>query len=81
MKKKKRMNLAIQSKPIYKANEDVDNGVNVPSLFNRMIKKFDNGLPGLDKLKAYGLLSGIPGLKPGLTLAGNMIGQTMMDYE
>jgi len=78
---KKRMNLIVQSKPVLKANEEGGEGVQVPSLFNKMIKKFDNGLPSLDKLRAYGLMSAIPGLKPGLSLAGNMISSNMMDYE
>jgi hypothetical protein len=47
-----------------------------------MIKKFDNGLPGFDKLRAYGLMSGIPALKPGLALAGAMIqNQNAMEYD
>jgi len=78
---KKRMNLVVQSKPVLKANEEAGEGVQIPSLFNKMIKKFDNGLPGFNKLASAGLISAIPGLKPGLTLAGNMIGVNSMDYE
>lgn len=78
---KKRMNLVVQNKPVLKANEDPDDGVQVPSLFNKMIKKFDNGLPGFEKLRAYGIMTGVPGLKSGLALAGTMIGQNSMDFD
>ena len=79
---KKRMNLLIQTRPVLKATEDPEEGIQVPSLFNKMIKKFDNGLPGFDKLRAYGLMSGIPALKPGLALAGAMIqNQNAMEYD
>ena len=78
---KKRMNLVVQNKPVLKANEDPDDGVQVPSLFNKMIKKFDNGLPGFEKLRAYGIMTGVPGLKSGLALAGTMIGQNTMDFD
>ena len=79
---KKRMNLIVQNKPVMKANEDNTDGTQVPSLFNKMIKKFDNGLPNLDTIKAYGIMGGIPGLKPGLSLASTMLSQNMqMDYE
>ena len=78
---KKRMNLAVQQKPVLKANEEAGEGIQIPSLFNKMIKKFDNGLPNLDKIKAYGLMGSIPGYKPGLTLAGAMIGANSMDFD
>lgn len=77
---KKRMNLAVQNKPVLKANEEPD-VTQIPSLFNKMIKKFDNGLPGFEKLKSYGIMSGVPGLKSGLALAGSMISQNAMDFE
>ena len=78
---KKKMILLAQSKPVLKSNEDAAEGVTVPSLFNKMIKKFDNGLPGFDKLKAYGIMGSVPGLKSGLALANNMIATNMMDEE
>ena len=80
---KKRLNLAVQSKPVLKAAEDPNEGVQVPSLFTKMIKKFDNGLPSFEKMRAMGLISAIPGLKPGLALAGTMLNQqnNAMDYE
>ena len=76
---KKKMILIAQNKPVLKVNEEADTGTVVPSLFNKMIKKFDNGLPGFDKMKAAGLMSAIPGLKPGLALAGTMLIDNM-DY-
>ena len=78
---KKRMNLIVQNRPVLKATEDPNDGVQVPSLFNKMIKKFDNGLPGFDKLRAMGLMNAIPGFKSGLALAGTMIGQNSMDFD
>jgi len=78
---KKRMNLIVQNRPVLKANEDPNEGVQVPSLFNKMIKKFDNGLPGFEKLKSLGLMAALPSLKPGLALAANMIGQNSMDFD
>lgn len=78
---KKKMILLAQGRPVLKSNEDAAEGVAVPSLFNKMIKKFDNGLPGFDKLKAYGIMGAVPGLKSGLALANNMIATNMMDEE
>ena len=78
---KKKMILIAQGRPVLKSNEDASEGVTVPSLFNKMIKKFDNGLPGFDKLKAYGIMGSIPALKSGLALANNMIATNMMDEE
>lgn len=75
---KKRAIVIAQNKPIMKAGENTYDDVATPNLFNKMIKKFDNGLPGFDKLKAYGIMTGIPGLKSGLALAGNMIASNMM---
>ena len=78
---KKRMNLLVQSKPVLKSNENNSDGSQIPSIFNKMIKKFDNGLPGFEKLRSYGIMAGIPSLKPGLSLAGAMINTEAMDYE
>lgn len=70
---KKKFILTIQSRPISKI-DDVSYSYEVPDLFYNLMKKFKNGgLPGFDKLRACGLIGGIPGLKPGLTLAGSMI--------
>lgn len=74
---KKKSILFVQSHPIMKSNEDICDSVAPPSIFTNMIKKFRNGLPCFDKLRAMGLMGAIPGLKPGLALAGNMIQQSM----
>ena len=78
---KKKAILLVQNKPIMKYNENTYEDVNTPNIFNKMIKKFDNGLPGFDKLKAYGIMSGIPGLKSGFALAGSMMQANMMDED
>ena len=39
-----------------------------------MKSKFANSLPGIGKLLSWGLWTMIPGLKPGLALAGSLIG-------
>lgn len=79
---KKKAIVVVQNKPIMKSNEVTYEQINPPNLFNKMIKKFDNGLPSFDKLMASGLMYSAPGLKPGLSLAGTMIQQNMMldDY-
>ena len=74
---KKKALLIAQGRPIMKSNENTYDDVGTPNLFNKMIKKFDNGLPGFDKLKAWGLMTAVPGLKSGLALAGNMIASAM----
>ena len=76
----KKIIMFIQTKPIMKSNEDIAEDVLVPSIFLKMIKKFKNGLPCLDKLKAWGLMSAAPGLTSGLALAGSMLtSQMQMD--
>lgn len=77
LEEKKHLILTVQNKPILKENEEGGEGVLIPSIFLRMVKKFRNGLPSFDKLRAFGLLNAIPSLKPGLALAGNMIQNTM----
>lgn len=75
--KRKEWIMSIQQHPIMKANEDITGEVGIPDIFIKMIRKFKNGLPGFDRLRACGLIGAIPGLKPGLALAGNMIQQSM----
>ena len=70
---KRRQILAVQSKPVLKEEEEGGEGVLIPSLFVRMIKKFGNGLPCFNVLKQWGLLQAVPGLSSGLALAGSMI--------
>lgn len=73
---------AIQHHPVMKANEDISGEVTIPNIFLRMIRKFKNGLPGFERLRAMGLIGAIPSLKPGLALAGSMLQSNMMldDY-
>ena len=80
---KKRAIMILQSRPIMKQSENTYDSAMPPNLFRKMIKKFDNGLPGFDKLKSWGLITAVPGLKSGLALAGNMIASNMMidDYD
>ena len=81
VEEKKKAIVIAQQKPVMKSAEDTYDQVGAPNLFNKMIKKFDQGLPGFDKLKSYGLMGAIPGLKSGLALAGNMIQANMMEED
>ena len=81
VEEKKKAIVIAQQKPVMKSAEDTYDQVGAPNLFNKMIKKFDQGLPGFDKLKSYGLMGAIPGLKSGLALAGNMIQSNMMEED
>ena len=81
VEEKKKAIVIAQQKPVMKSAEDTYDQVGTPNLFNKMIKKFDQGLPGFDKLKSYGLMGAIPGLKTGLALAGNMIQANMMEED
>lgn len=74
---KKRLILAVQNNPILKGDEEGGDGILIPSLFMRMMHKFSGGMPGLDRLKSWGLINSVPGLKSGLALAGNMIASNM----
>lgn len=76
----KKLIMYVQTKPIMKSNEDISEDVLVPSIFAKMIKKFKNGLPCLDKLKAWGLMNAVPGLTSGLALAGSML-QSQMQID
>lgn len=69
---KKRFILLVQQHPIFKLNEETEE-IPVPDIFEKMLKKFHNGLPGFDKLKSWGLLQAAASLKPGIALAGNMM--------
>lgn len=78
--KRKEWILSIQQHPIMKANEDISSEVGIPNIFIKMIRKFKNGLPGFERLRACGLIGAVPGLKSGLALAGNMI-QSQMQID
>lgn len=80
---KKKCMLMLQQKPLTTLKEEKeDDDTMIPNIFLRMIRKFKNGLPSLDRLRAWGLINAIPGLTSGLALAGNMIANNMMmDFE
>lgn len=78
--KRKEWIMNIQQHPIMKANEDISSEVGIPNIFVKMIRKFKNGLPGFERLRACGLIGAVPGLKSGLALAGNMI-QSQMQID
>lgn len=64
----------VQQKPIMNLKEKSLAMVNKPSIWEKMKNKFANSLPGIGKLLSWGLGTMIPGLKPGLALAGSLIG-------
>lgn len=66
-----------QKNAITKANTETAVSTYTPSIWERMKKKFGDALPGIGKLVASGLINAIPMLKPGLALAGTLIGSNM----
>ena len=73
---KKNAITVIQQKPIMSAKETTALTIQEPSIWEKLKKKFSNSLPGIGKLLSMGLASMIPSLKPGLALAGTMLGMT-----
>lgn len=71
---KRRSNLIVQRKPVMKISDSnvVTTSV-MPSIWDKMKKKFSGLLPGIGKLIAKGVISLIPGFKGGLALAGNLL--------
>lgn len=71
---KRRSNLIVQRKPVMKISDSnvVTTSV-MPSIWDKMKKKFSGLLPGIGKLIAKGIVSLIPGFKGGLALAGNLL--------
>jgi hypothetical protein len=75
----KRQSIAIiQEKPISKATEDAVTIGKMPSIWEKMKKKFQNSLPSIAKMLAKGIISGIPMLNSGLSLAGSLINDISM---
>lgn len=74
---KKRAILYIQDHAIDKnsgSGEDID----VPDIYLKLIKKFKNGLPGFDRLRAMGLLqASLPNLYSNYYYTGNAIASQM----
>lgn len=74
---KKRAILHIQDHAIDK-NSGPTEDIEVPDIYLRMIKKFKNGLPGFDRLRAMGLLqASLPGLYSNYYYTGNAIASQM----
>ena len=63
----------VQQKPIMNLKDKGALVVSTPSIWEKLKSKFKNSLPGIGKLIGWGLTNMIPGLKPGLALAGTMI--------
>ena len=75
---KKEATLIIQQKPIMKINEtETRTPGSQPSIWRKMYDKFKSSLPGIGKLVAQGLISAIPGYKPGLALAGTILNSAL----
>lgn len=66
----------VQQKPIMSTKDSTALTIQEPSIWEKLKKKFSNSLPGIGKLLSMGLASIIPSLKPGLALAGTMLGMT-----
>jgi hypothetical protein len=76
----KRQSIAVvQEKPIGKANEITVMTKKMPSIWQRLKEKFANSLPGIGKLIAKGIISGIPLLGTGLSLANSLINDVSMN--
>lgn len=75
----KRQSIAVvQDKPIGKANETTTVTGKMPSIWKKLKEKFANSLPGIGKLLAKGIISGIPMLGTGLSLANSLINDVAM---
>ena len=68
---KKKAGVIVQQKPIMKANEEIVTS-EPPSIWQRLKNKFMDSLPGISKLITTGLVSAIPQLQLGTTLANTM---------
>ena len=64
----------VQQKPIMSTKDSTAMVIKEPSIWEKLKNKFSNSLPGIGKLLSMGLASMIPSLKPGLALAGTMLG-------
>jgi len=64
----------VQKKPIMSTKDQNALVASKPSIWERLKSKFSDSLPGIGKLLSWGLGTMIPGLKPGLALAGTLIG-------
>lgn len=67
-----------QRNSIGKATETTKGNEVKPSIWKKLKEKFGNSLPNIGKLIAKGLITAIPGLKPGLALAGSLLESAKM---
>jgi hypothetical protein len=73
---RRRAHLIVQNKPVMKLSEtDPKNVISnvMPSIWDRLKKKFNGKMPGIGKLMTQGIINAIPGLKSGFALAGSML--------
>ena len=63
----------VQKKPIMSTKDQNAITISKPSIWEKLKNKFSNALPGIGKLISWGLETMIPGLKPGLALAGTLL--------
>ena len=71
---KKSIIATVQQKPVMSIKETQALVVPAkPSIWEKLKNKFKDALPGIGKLIKWGITSMIPGLKPGLALAGTML--------
>jgi hypothetical protein len=72
---KRQASLIVQKQPVMKLNDEKSFSIvnYMPSIWERLKKKFHDSLPGISKLLNYKIVSSIPSLKPGIALANSMI--------
>lgn len=73
---RRKAHLIVQNKPVMKLSETDPRSVMpdvMPSIWDKLKKKFNGKLPGLGKLMTKGIVNAIPGLRSGFALAGSML--------
>ena len=84
---KKNAIATVQQQPIMNLKNTNSLVATKPSIWEKLKNKFANSLPGIGKLLSWGLGTMIPGLKPGLALAGSLLegvgnqGNNMVEEE
>lgn len=84
---KKNAIATVQQQPITSLKNSNSLVATKPSIWEKLKSKFANSLPGIGKLLSWGLGTMIPGLKPGLALAGSLLesannqGNNMVEEE
>lgn len=72
---KRQASLIVQKQPVMKLNDTKAFSLTnyMPSIWEKLKRKFHNALPGIGKLISQKIVNSIPALKPGIALANNMI--------